>query len=199
MRAWFLLALGACSPDIATGAYLCGAEELCPSGQVCDGATAACVVPAVATTFACDPADEVDEPDQTVGQAHTINTLACVSTPVQIDACLASGDADDWYAITIANGCTTVHLDVRIDSALGFEPVTVELRDATGATILATAATGCPNVEPAETSGERAFCITSQAVAAAGMYTLHVKPAGGLDCAGTCAFNTYRMTLNTSF
>src|SRR5690606_5891048 len=39
-----LVAAGACSPEIAPGAYLCGPERACPEGQACDGPTNICVL-----------------------------------------------------------------------------------------------------------------------------------------------------------
>ena len=86
-------------------------------------------------------------------------------------------------------------IDVEIASALAFETVTVELFDATGGAKLATA-TACANKGSPETTGEYALCL-QQTLTPGSSHTLHVTPTGDADCAGSCAFNRYRMTATT--
>ena len=50
-----LVLVAACSPDIATGSYYCGPEELCPPDQTCDGPTNSCVAGGTEQAFVCDP------------------------------------------------------------------------------------------------------------------------------------------------
>ena len=191
------VALAACSPDISTGTYLCGAEQDCPEGQVCNGADSTCVIPSSAVPFACMAAAEANEPDQDVAHAHQLGTLACVAPLLEITGCLANGDKDDWYAFSIQAGCTSVSIDLGVASSYAFEPVTIDLADATGATVLATGSTTCANTGKPEVTGEYKYCIT-QMLAPSTAYTLHVKPTGDATCGGSCAFNRYRLTATTS-
>ena len=192
-----LLALAACSPDIATGAYLCGAEESCPEGQVCNGADNTCVIPTSATAFACDPMAEIHEPDQDAAHAAMLGAIDCVSQPVNINGCLANNDKDDWFTFATKPECTSQAIAASIASPIAFEPVTLELYDATGATKLATAADTCTSVQPPDLSGESTLCI-AQMLTPGGAYALRVTPTGTANCAGACAFNRYRLVLQTS-
>ncbi|HEX5059005.1 MAG TPA: hypothetical protein VFV99_06575, partial [Kofleriaceae bacterium] len=78
MRALLLcIPLAACTPDVVSGSYLCGPDELCPDGQKCNGtedkttglAADSCVIPSLARPFACTPKVDV-EPDDSMAQAH---------------------------------------------------------------------------------------------------------------------------------
>ena len=198
MRTLLILALaGACTPSIATGDYLCGVQESCPDGLVCNGADNTCVIPTSAVAFACDPTAEAHEPDEDVAHADSLGLLDCVSHPIVIDGCLASHDNDDWFAFTTNPGCTSDAIDLQIDSAVGFEPVTVELFDATGATKLATGAATCQDVEPPDTDGLNSYCI-AQPFTPGTALSIHVTPTGDDQCSGNCAFNRYRLTVVTA-
>lgn len=198
MRAWMFLALAAgCSPVIATGDYLCGIEEACPAGQVCNGADNTCVLPSTATAFACDPAVETHEPDEDVAHASPLGTLDCVSQPIEIAGCLAANDSDDWYAFSTRPECTTEALAAQIAAPIAFEGVTIELYDATGATKLATGQGNCSSVQPADESGEANLCI-SQMLTPGTSYALRVTPTLVGNCKGNCMFNRYRLNLQTA-
>ena len=193
----FIVLAAACSPAIATGTYLCGAEEDCPEGQQCNGADNTCVIPTSAVAFACDPMTETREPDQDVAHADPLGTLACVSSPLVIAGCLANGDKDDWFTFSTRADCTSVAINLSIASALAFEPVTFELADATSGAKVASGAANCANVEAPDVSGEYTYCIT-QMLAPGTAYTLRVTPTGDATCGGNCAFNRYRLTATTS-
>ena len=206
MRSW-ILACGllaacsvftACSPVIATGDYLCGTEESCPEGQVCNGADNTCVIPASAEMFACDPAVETHEPDEDAAHAAALGTSrAHVSIPIVIEGCLANNDKDDWYSFATDAQCTSQQLTASLAAPIAFESLTLELFDATGATKLATAADNCTGVQSPDVSGEATLCI-SQMLAPGTSYTLHVTPTGQDTCGGSCAFNRYRLTAQTT-
>ena len=194
--AWFLV-LAACSPEIATGDYLCGIEETCPTGQVCNGADNTCVIQSVATAFACDPAAETHEPDEDVAHAAALGTLGCVSQPVEINGCLAANDSDDWYAFGTRPECTTLAVVASVASPIAFEGLTIELYDATGATKLATGQSNCEGVQPPGESGEANLCI-SQMLTPGTSYALRVTPTLVGNCKGNCMFNRYRLNLQTA-
>ena len=115
MRAAILgLVLAACSPDIESGAYICGPEQSCPPGDQCNGADNTCVDPITAVPFACLPEEE-HEPDNTPAQGQQISSLACVSAVFSQDGCLAAGDDADWYRFTTPTGCNAIEVDLRVE------------------------------------------------------------------------------------
>lgn len=189
-----LLALGACSPDIATGAYLCGPEQGCPDGQVCNGADNTCVIPASAMAFACDPAAETHEPDQDAAHAASLGTLDCANATIVVTGCLAAGDGADWIAFVMRPECTTGSISAQVSSALAFEPVTIDLFDAAGTTKVASADATCPSTASPDTTGEYAACL-AHPLTPGTSYTLRVAPTGDATCGGACAFNRYRLTV----
>jgi len=179
----------ACSPDIAPGAYFCGPERSCPPDQACDG-TGVCVLAESVGPFACDLGTD-PEPDDTPGQAIAAPALACVSTPYVKAGCLHDGDPADWVSLAIPATCTAVEVQVRITYAIGFEPVAIELWDLSGNQKIASGG-GCVGSLPS--AGDDDLCITV-AVQPGGHYGLVVKPAGGGDCGGGCAYNRYNLTV----
>ena len=191
MRAWMflLLAIAACSPDIESGAYLCGPEAACPDGQVCNGTDNTCVAPVDLTPFACLPTEE-HEPDNTPAQGFAITGLACVSTVFTQDGCLAAGDTADWFQFTTPAGCTAIEVDLRVTYPEAFEPIGLVLADGNGTTI--TTDTACTQASTTEGSDVR--CL-KQTISAGTPYTFEVKPAGGGDCAGACNYNRYSISM----
>lgn len=196
MRALLLAgaALAACSPDIASGAYTCGAEQACPPGQACTGSDATCVVASAALPFACDPT-VLHEPDDTAAQAFALATLACVSPPVKIPGCLAAGDAANWASFQAPASCTAVQVQATLVAPIAFEGVGVTLWDLGAMTQVATD-TACPASTPVS-SGEIAKCLT-QTLTPGGHYGLEVVPEGGGDCGGKCNYNRYSLTMQLS-
>lgn len=197
MRAVLLAAaaaLAACSPDIASGAYSCGAEQACPPGQACTGSDATCVVASAALPFACDPM-ALREPDDTPAQAFALPALACVSTPLKLDGCLAAADAANWASFLAPANCAAVQVQATIVAPIAFEGVGVTLWDLTAMTQVASD-TACSASTPVA-SGEVARCLT-QTLTPGGHYGLEVVPEGGGDCGGTCNYNRYSLTVQLS-
>src|SRR5262249_45244367 len=106
MRAPWLVALAACTPEIATDAFLCGPEQACPPGFVCNGDDNRCVTPSNAEPFGCGGLDAL-EPDNDLAHAVPVGALACISPLQTIDGCLAAGDAADWFAFDAPASCTS--------------------------------------------------------------------------------------------
>jgi hypothetical protein len=191
MRGLVLVALAgslaACSPDILSGSYFCGPDAACPEGQACDGLTNTCIGPTNVQPFACLPVAE-HEPDNTPQTGTAIAQQTCVSPVLSTAGCLAAGDAQDWYQFTAPTGCTAVEVEVRIAFPEAFEPLALALTDPTG-TVLATDTT-CTSVDPGNGNADRCLTLT---ITSGQSYAIEVKPAGGDDCDGTCAFNRYTL------
>ena len=187
-------ALAACSPDIASGAYSCGAEQACPPDQACTGSDATCVVPSAAVPFACDPT-VLHEPDDTAAQAFALPALGCVSTPLNLKGCLAAADAANWASFQAPANCTAVQVQATIVAPIAFEGVGISLWDLTAMTKIATD-TACP-ANTGVSSSEIAKCLT-QTLTPGGHYGLEVTPEGGGDCGGKCNYNRYSLSVQLS-
>ncbi len=188
--AWLVLACAGCSPEIVSGSYLCGDEMYCPSDQVCNGPDNTCVLPGVAQAFACDPMVD-NEPDDTIAQATKLPALTCVSSPFVKQGCLHDGDPADWVELTAPTGCTAIEVQVRVTYPIAFEPVTVELWDAVGNSMIAGQGE-C--VDQTTAPGDDSKCI-QMTISGGGTYAVGVKPAGTSDCGGSCAHNRYTLTV----
>jgi hypothetical protein len=190
MRATLLCAaLAACTPSIATGAYLCGPESSCPTGQVCNGPDNTCVSPSVAEAFACDPG-ALHEPDQDLAHAFQLPHLDCVSSPVTASGCLAAGDTQNFLALDVPASCITVEVEARITFPVAFEPLKIELQAADGSSL--GAGTDCKGAPSSDDNGigQSCFNVTVQPGSHLGIGT---SPVGGEDCSGTCNFNRYSL------
>jgi len=182
--------LVACTPEIVSGAYLCGPDESCPEDQVCNGPDNTCVLAAMAQPFACLPEEE-HEPDDTAAQGLALPMLDCVSSQFVDTACLADGDGADWVTFATPSVCAAVEVQVRLSFPVAFEPLMVALYDGAGATQLATSAACTQGVD---VPGEDQQCLTMTLTPGAD-YALQVTPAGGGDCDGGCAYNRYVLTV----
>jgi hypothetical protein len=187
--AWLALALAACSPQISSGAYDCGPNESCPSGQSCN-ADATCVTTGTQAPFACDPTT-LHEPDDVAAEAYPIPVSGCVSPQYEVDGCLQAGDPANWVSFTTMANCTAVAVTVSVVFPFAFEPLAMQLTDATGATVIASN-TAC--AQPPTYAGDSSTCLTAT-LASATKYALAVTPAGRDDCAGSCDFNNYTLAL----
>jgi len=186
-----LLLLAACSPDIASGVYLCGAEQTCPNGMLCDAETTTCVNSDTATTFSCVAAKGTQAAPLQLGQ------VTCGVNTIEDQSCLVE-NGDIWYAFTVQTGCNvSVDALFKVESSYAFAPLTLELRDATGATVLGSATAGCPNVKTPDKTGQYAYCL-SQTLTMGMSYTLHVLPTGEANCGGECNYNNYRLDITQS-
>lgn len=183
--------LAACSPDIANQAYLCGAEESCPDGFTCDAETVSCVRSDTVTTYSCI------SPNATLATAADIGQVTCGVRTVEDASCITTG-GEAWYKFTVMTGCNvSVDAQFEVASPLAFAPLTVELRDAAGATVIETAKSSCPNVAAPDKTGEYAYCINTTLTP--GMsYTVHIAPTGEANCGGNCNFNTFRFDISAS-
>jgi hypothetical protein len=182
------LALAACSPDIASGSYLCGPDQACPNDQACDGSNNTCVIASTAKPFACTTAEE-HEPDNTPAQGLPVGALPCVSTVFSQHGCLAPGDTQDWYTITAPTGCTALAIDIHVTYPIAFETVGVSLADANGTMIAADKPCTVTN-----SAGDDDRCLV-QTITPGSSYAIQVKPAGGGDCDGRCNFNRYTLAI----
>ena len=130
MRVLWLLVLGACAPDIASGAYVCGAEQSCPPDEACDGVTDTCVLASRALPFACDMNTE-HAGDDTSATARPVPMLACVSPPYRESGCLPLGDSADWFELSTPASCTAVEVQARVTYPVAYEGLSLELWDLT--------------------------------------------------------------------
>lgn len=191
VASWVLIALvGACSPEVPSGAYLCGPNEACPDTQLCDEPTNSCVAPAAASAFACPAGTENSEPDDSQVMGTVIANLECVSVPYSAAGCLAAGDAEDWLQVTAPAACTAVEVEIRLSYKVAFAPLAVVLHDATGAPLATD--TACKGADPGQ--GEDVRCLT-QTITPGQTYGIEIKAAGGDDCDGKCRFNRYTVAV----
>lgn len=191
LSSFTLLLLAACTPEITPGTYLCGEEQLCPEGQICDGLSNTCELASAARPFECgDEVDEV-EPNDAFQSAQLVDGLACVSRVAEVHGCSRKdGNAEDWYGFAVPSCTNTVRATARIAFPLAYEPLVLELRDASG-TVKATAGV-CPSDDPHD--GDTELCIDTQ-VTPSSQYAIRVGAAGTADCDGACAFNRYALTM----
>jgi hypothetical protein len=187
-----MLALFGCTPDIASGSYVCGTDQSCPDGQSCDGVDGTCVLTNTERPFACESERE-HEPDNTPAQGLAIANLSCVSAPYIDNGCLAAADDQDWVRFNVPASCAAVQVEARLTFPVSWEEVGLELWDLTSMTVVASGAACKTGVS----LGEVSSCITSP-VSLGGMYGFKVKPAGGGDCAGKCNYNRYQLTVQLS-
>ena len=187
-----LVALGACSADIAPGSYLCGPEQICPADQACDGVSNTCVLPSQAKPFACPSATETTEvePNNDTTSAQLVANLACASRTAEIVGCTRDLDGEDWFQFDVPAVCTTVHVQSRLTFPLAFEVLALELRGANDATV----ATGEPCANAESDDGDEQRCL-DQPLAPGGHYAIRIARTGAGTCSGACAYNRYTLTL----
>ena len=194
MRAAWLLLLGACTPEIVSGAYLCGPDATCPEGLVCSGiedmmgnVADTCVLPSLVQPFSCEP--DVDfEPDNTSAEAFLIPNLGCVSAPFVNEACMMSGDSADWVKFAAPSGCTAVEVEARISFSLAFEELAFELWDLDRNEKVG-ASGECTQ---GAMSGDERRCMDFTLVPGTS-YGIKVHPTGSGNCDGDCSFNRYTL------
>ena len=190
MRAALLVLLAACSPEIATGSYLCGAEESCPPDEACDGVTDTCVITSSAKPFACAMGTELSG-DDTSATPQQIPALACVSPPYQVHECLPMGDQADWFAFSTPSTCVTVEVQARILYPVAYEGVSLELWDLAGNSQIGT---DVPCADSIDDPAHVERCIKLM-IPPGGSYGLLVKPSEQGNCGGSCAYNRYDLSV----
>lgn len=181
--------LAACSPDISSGAYFCGPEQSCPDGQECNGG-GTCVLSGTARPFECESNTD-PEPDDTAAQGTAIPQLQCVSSPYDRMGCLHANDPADWLTLTAPSECVAVEIQARITFPVAFEPLALELWDL-GTNTKVAEDSECPG--DGTSAGDDSRCLV-QPLAPGTSYGVAVKPAGGGDCDGSCAYNQYTLTV----
>lgn len=201
MRAALLaiaLAAAACTPDVVPGSYLCGPDQACPEGQVCNGTedkdadliADTCVLPPVARPFACTPSAN-SEPDDTMATGYGVMVpKSCVGTVDLMQGCMAAGDAADWVTFVAPATCTALQVQARLEFPIANEDLTIELWDAdTNAMVSGDAA--CKQGVDGTTVRR---CLDSVLVPGK-TYGVQVKPTGEGNCGGDCGYNRYDLTL----
>jgi hypothetical protein len=197
MRALILCLLAACTPEIVSGAYLCGPDALCPDGQVCNGTedddaglvADTCVLASLARPFECSP--EVNaEPDDTMAEAYAIPLMTCVAAPFTIDNCIAAADTADWvtFVAPMCTGGRAVH--ARLTFPFAYQTLAIELWDV-DANLKVADETDCVQGGGAD-AVRRCLDLTLTAGKA---YAVKVVPTGEGDCAGDCAYNRYSLNV----
>ena len=190
-----------CTESIAPGAYLCGPEQQCPDGLVCNGSENPatdepenlCVLPSQAQPFACatpDPAEDFDAP----ASGLLVGELQCVSAAREARGCLPQSDVGDWYQFDVPGNCNAVQIEARVTYPIAFEAMALQLSTDGGA--------------PARVDGE---CISSgqpaqgfvascfkMTVANGSHHAVGVVHSGEGDCDGQCANNRYILELRLS-
>jgi len=190
MRAALLVLVAGCSPEIASGSYLCGPDKACPPSEACDGVTDTCVLESSEQPFACDLGTEFPG-DDTSATAQQIPALACVSPPYQVSECLPMGDMADWFAFATPANCSSVEVQARILYPVAYEGMNLELWDLAANSQIGTDVPCADSInDPAHV--ERCIKLT---IPPGGSYGLLVKPNGQGDCDGACAYNRYSLSV----
>lgn len=191
MRALMLLALGACSADIAPDTYFCGPEELCPEGLACNGPDNICTVPSQAQAFECDVPDRTGDDEPSTGLP--LSELTCVSGVRELRACLFEDDPGDWFQFDIPDNCIAVQIVARLTFPIAFEPVAIQLSTEGSAPENVDAPCQVGNQD----AGEDARCF-QRTVANGTHHAIGLVHSGTQNCDGACAHNRYTLSLQLS-
>jgi hypothetical protein len=180
-----LIAFAACTPEIASQAYLCGPEELCPDGQACNGGDNVCVTASEASAFSCTSMPGDDTP----ATGRSLGPLACVSAPMELDECLPQDDTVDWYQFDVPSGCVAVEVDARLVFPVAYQGLSLGMA-------VDGVETAAPDVDcvGSAASGSLQLC-TRMTLSPGKHYAIEVVRGGNDDCGGKCAFNRYALTV----
>jgi hypothetical protein len=191
MRVLFpLLFVAACSPDIVSGAYLCGPESACPPGEACDGVTDSCVLASRAEPFACETGTEFPGDDSAM-TANQVPQLDCVSVPYAVNGCMPAGDGADWFKLSTPSACSTVAIQIRVQYPVSYEHLSVTLQDLGSNQVVGTD-TDCPQSSGDPAHVDRCINLT---VTPGHDYGIAIKPTADGSCDGACAYNRYYLTV----
>ena len=190
MRALLLVVgLTACTPDIFSGAYLCGPDGACPDDLVCSGESNTCVLPSQVQPFTCDVQNT--EPDNTASDARVLAGLQCVSAPVKIENCLVdAADTADWVTFVTPSVCTAVEVQVRLSFPIAFEDLGFDLWDVDANMPLASDGECTQGAD----TGDVRRCLDHELVPGR-KYGVQVRPTGEGTCDGACTYNRYLLTV----
>jgi hypothetical protein len=198
MRApYLLLVLAACTPDVVSGAYLCGPEASCPEGQGCNGEfdeeaglqQDTCVLASLARPFVCMPNIDL-EPDDTMEDGYLIENLACVSVPFVSNGCMIETDSADWVTFVAPSICTAVEVQARLSFSVAYEALSVELWDFAQNMRLATDGECKSGLDTANIRRCLDFTLVPGS-----KYGIKVMANGSGNCGGACAYNRYTLTV----
>jgi hypothetical protein len=188
------LAMTACSPEIGSGTYFCGPEQLCPPSQTCNGPTHTCESDVIAQPFACPMGSEDYEPDDDMASARVLDDVMCGQTILgAYTGCISEGgDAD---LVTFVNNTTCMstdpHIEIRMRYAIAFVPLVVEVLDDQGAVI----ATGELCTASNDLTGMERQCIDIPNDT--GTFYIRVSPESDApDCDGECQYNEYVLDIS---
>lgn len=182
------LGLAACTPDINGGTYYCGPNQACPPDLKCDGATALCVLPAVALPFTCPIGSNQHEPDDDAAHAEPVGVGGCGAASFQATGCIDKDSDVDLYAVTTAVGCAS--LRVLLKFPVAFADLGVDVLDGNGAVVASGDATG----DVFGTDGQVAIDITAPTQAQAAYFVrVRIGAAGG--CGGACRYSWYQLSI----
>lgn len=181
----------ACTPDIASGAYNCGANGACPNGQACNPADGTCVFEGMATPFECETANRPGDDTPATGEA--LSALTCISAPTERKGCLPSDDQADWFQFDAPAGCTAVKIVAHVTFPLAFENVAIDVAQPSG--MMEAADTACSGGSKDLPFVSRCFEMT---LTAGAHYAVGLRRDGTGNCKGDCSFNTYLLTLQTA-
>jgi hypothetical protein len=188
----FIMFAAACTPEIISGAYLCGPDGACPDGLACSGESGTCRLPTQVQPFACEPMLDT-EPDNSAAEAYSI-TLQCVSVPFVSESCMPEGDDADWLTFVAPTQCIAVEVQARLSFPISFADLGLELWNLDTDTRLATD-TDC--VQAGGSLGDVRRCIDFELVGGT-RYGIKVHRTGEGTCDGACSFNSYRLTVGTA-
>ena len=191
------LALAACTPDVVSGAYLCGPEKACPEGQTCNGEfdeasrlqEDTCVLQSLARPFSCTPKIDL-EPDDTMAEAYLIEDLGCVSAPFINDGCMLDAESADWVTFVAPAVCTAVEVEVRLSFPIAYEGLGFELWDVNANAKLASDGECKSGLD----TGRERRCLDYTLVPGS-KYAVKVTPTGDGSCNGSCAYNRYTLSV----
>jgi hypothetical protein len=180
-------AVAACSPEIISGAYLCGPEQLCPEGQACNGVNNTCVSPENAKPFSCPSTTEV-EPNDSAASAQPIPNLTCVTGRIELTGCAPADDPEDWYSFDVPATCGTTIATISLAFPVAFEQLSLQLAGADAQAPTEGSACDYGTTD----DGTDSLCLR-QPVTAGGYYTVRIARTGVGSCGGACSFNRYAM------
>lgn len=190
MRALLFVVVAACTPSIVPGGYLCGPNQACPSGQVCDGVTDSCVLKGTEMPFTCDMGTDVPG-DDSPATARQLPQLQCVSPPFVAPGCMPAGDGQDWFKLSVPSVCSSVEVQAHLSYPVAYEKLSLELWDLG---MNASIGTDVPCSQSSSDPAHVDRCITLT-VNPGGEYGLVVKATTDGDCGGSCDYNRYELSV----
>ena len=186
MRALLVL-LAACSPEINSGSYFCGANSSCPPDEACNGPDNRCVLKGSEMAFEC-PLHALPA-GTSIQDAYMLPALTCSGQAFEASGCVTADQPGRWVKLTTPATCSSVAVQVQITFPIAFEPLVAQLWDADANQMIGASASCSPQVP-----GDSAQCIM-MTVMTGHSYAIEITPAGGGDCSGACAFNGYDLSV----